>query len=63
MVSWCPLLSVSFDADGTGAPSSGCLLSEGTVIRVASNHGVKNSTLRGLRDLVAILNGVASRGE
>jgi hypothetical protein len=36
---------------------------EGTVVRVASNHGVKNSTLRGLRDLVAILNGVASRGE
>lgn len=38
-------------------------LPEGTVIRVASNCGVEKSTLDGIRELVGILNGVASRGE
>jgi hypothetical protein len=51
------------DGDTVSAASIEEGLPEGTVVRVASNHGVKNTTLRGLRDLVAILNGVASRGE
>ncbi|KAI0810000.1 hypothetical protein GGR55DRAFT_647604 [Xylaria sp. FL0064] len=29
---------------------------EGTLIRIASNHGVTNSTLCGLRELVVVLN-------
>lgn len=51
------------DGDTVSAASIEEGLPEGTVIRVASNHGVKNSILRGLRELMAILNGVASRGE
>ena len=35
----------------------------GTIVRVASNQGVAKSTLFELRELVAILNGVASGGE
>lgn len=50
------------DGDTVSATSFEEGLPEGTVVRVASNHGVKDSTLRGLRDLVATLNGVASRG-
>lgn len=51
------------DGDTVSAASIEEGFPEGTVIRVASNHGVKNSTLRGLRELMAILNGIASRGE
>lgn len=46
--------------------SAACLeegLPEGTVIRVASNHGVAKATLRALQELVAVLNSVASGGE
>ena len=51
------------DGDTVSAASIEEGFPEGTVIRIASNHGVTNSTLRGLRELVAILNAVASRGE
>lgn len=46
--------------------SAACLeegLQEGTVVRIASNQGVAPSTLCQLRELVAILNGVARGGE
>ncbi|ETI20558.1 hypothetical protein G647_08595 [Cladophialophora carrionii CBS 160.54] len=34
---------------------------EGTIVRIASNQGVAQSTLAELRELVAVLNGVAAR--
>ncbi|KAH7108966.1 hypothetical protein EDB81DRAFT_704908 [Dactylonectria macrodidyma] len=43
--------------------SAACMeegMPEGTVVRVASNHGVSESTLQGLRNLMDILNNVAS---
>ena len=55
--------AIKKDGDTVSAASIEEGLPEGTVIRVASNHGVKNSTLRGLRELMSILNSVASRGE
>ncbi|KAF3768504.1 hypothetical protein M406DRAFT_326945 [Cryphonectria parasitica EP155] len=43
------------DGDTVSAASLEEGLPEGTVVRVASNNGVKDSTLSGLRDLVSIL--------
>ena len=46
--------------------SAACLeegLPEGTIVRVASNQGVAKSTLFELRELMTILNGVASGGK
>lgn len=51
------------DGDTVSAASLEEGLPEGTVIRVASNHGVTKATLCGLRELVSILNAVASGGE
>jgi OTT_1508-like deaminase len=51
------------DGDTVSAASIEEGLPEETVVRVASNHGVKNSTLHELRELTAILGSVASKGE
>ncbi|KAF2093311.1 hypothetical protein NA57DRAFT_81643 [Rhizodiscina lignyota] len=48
------------DGDTVSAASLEEGLPEGTVIRVASNHGVTKATLCGLQELVSILNAVAS---